>query len=312
MERMEVVLADGRVVIASEDEEPELFWALRGGGALGVGVVTRLCARTQRLEPLAVVNGRWPLEEAAALIEDWQHWAPDADGAVNLEVGLVAPDFLDDPPLVELFGIVAGTEEEAAPHLVRLARRLGRLAARLNVWEVDAEEAALYCCGLLSHRLEQAWLPSRPYGAPGMQATRSHFFDVPVEGGAIRECVRHFAADRRHAQYRELELVPWGGAYTSGGGAFAHRGARMLVRHTATTGARADDDLRAHAREWTSGSFATLEPFSNGSAYQGYAEPGRRDWHGACYGAALPRLLAVRQRYGAIGSRDGPGLSATG
>lgn len=296
VERMEVVLPDGRVVLASEEHEAELFWALRGGGALGFGAVTRLWARTHELAPLAVVNGRWPLAEAAALIEEWQNWAPDADDAVNLELGLVGSDFLEDPPFVELFGIVAGTEAEVRPHLSTLARRLGPLADGLAVWNVAGDQAALYCCGLLGHRLQEAWLPSRPYGAPGFQATRSHFFDAPFGRPAIDDCVRLFAAERQHAQYRELEFVPWGGAYARGGGAFPHRGARVLVRHTATTGARATEALRAHASDWARSSFEALDAHSNGSAYPGYAEPARPDWQRACYGAALPRLLALRRR----------------
>jgi hypothetical protein len=163
------------------------------------------------------------------------------------------------------------------------------------VWHAPPDQAALYCCGLLGHRLQEAWLPSRPYGAPGLQATRSHFFDDPIPRAVIEDCVRLFAADRRHAQYRELEFVPWGGAYARGGGAFAHRGPRCLIRHTATVGARSDAALRVHAQAWTRSSFGSLEPHSNGSAYQGYAEPRRPDWQRACYGSALPRLLAVKE-----------------
>jgi hypothetical protein len=244
-----------------------------------------------------VVNGRWPLGEAAALIEDWQYWAPNADEAINLELGLVAPDFLEEPAFVELFGIVAGSERESAAHLGALQRRLGSLAGRLSVWHVAPAEAALYCSGLLGHSLQPAWLPSRPYGVPGMQATRSHFFDATLARGAIENCVRLFGEDRKHAQYRELELVPWGGAYARGSSAFAHRQSPFLIRHTATTGARATPELRSHARAWTEGSFASLDGPASGRAYQGYAEPGRSNWHEACYGSALPRLRAIKGRY---------------
>jgi FAD/FMN-containing dehydrogenase len=42
----QVVLADGRVVECDERRHEDLFWALRGAGALGLGVVTRLTLRT--------------------------------------------------------------------------------------------------------------------------------------------------------------------------------------------------------------------------------------------------------------------------
>ena len=58
----EVVDAAGTVLRVSEDEHPELFWALRGAGGAGFGVVTSL---TYRLNPLpkTVVGGvmAWPL-----------------------------------------------------------------------------------------------------------------------------------------------------------------------------------------------------------------------------------------------------------
>ncbi|KPM40129.1 hypothetical protein AK830_g6427 [Neonectria ditissima] len=44
--RMEIVMPDGRVVVASRSENPDLFWAARGSGQAFFGVVTRIWSRT--------------------------------------------------------------------------------------------------------------------------------------------------------------------------------------------------------------------------------------------------------------------------
>jgi FAD/FMN-containing dehydrogenase len=294
-----LVLADGRLVEASAGEAADLFWALRGGGALGFGIVTGLSLATVPIEPLTVVNGCWPLAEAASLLEAWQAWAPDADDSVSVELGLVSPDFPDQPPFVELFGIIGGPPPEAAARLAQIEAWLGRLASQLCAWNVAAAEAADYCAGLVNHRMGPAWLPKRPYDGVGFQATRSHFFDGALGGAAIGECVRGFGEDRQYAQYRELEFIPWRGAYAKDDGtaSFLHRGARMLVRHTGTAGARSTPELRAHTAAWADRSAAALAPDSNGHAYQGYAQPDRPDWGRACHGPRLERLLEVKARY---------------
>jgi len=86
----QVVLADGRVVETDSDNEPELFWALRGAGGGSLGVVTRLRFRTLRAPEVSAFELHRPLEDAAEEIETWQAWAPDApDGAA---VSLIVDD----------------------------------------------------------------------------------------------------------------------------------------------------------------------------------------------------------------------------
>jgi hypothetical protein len=47
LEAADVVLADGRAVVAKRDSEEELFWALRGGGG-NFGIVTAMCPKLHR------------------------------------------------------------------------------------------------------------------------------------------------------------------------------------------------------------------------------------------------------------------------
>src|SRR4029450_13575797 len=78
----QVVLADGRVVECDEQREEDLFWALRGAGAYGLGVVTRLTLRTVP-EPVATsFHLQWPYKRAAALIAAWQEWSPTGPDAL--------------------------------------------------------------------------------------------------------------------------------------------------------------------------------------------------------------------------------------
>lgn len=296
---LEIVLADGRPVQASADENADLFWALRGGGGLGFGIVTGLALETAPLEPLVVLNGRWPLAEAVSLIEAFQAWAPDADDEVNLQLGLVSTDFPDEPAFVELYGIVAGPPAEAAVQVAQVEAWLGRLASGLETWAASPAAAADYCVGLADRRMGPAWLPERPYAGVGLQATRSQFFDGPVGRARIKDCVRHFAKERLYAQYREIELVPWRGAYAKDDGTscFLHRTPRLLARHTATVGARSTAGLRAATAAWAQRSAEALATDWNGHSYQGYAEPGWDGEAAAFHGDRLPRLLEIRKRY---------------
>jgi FAD/FMN-containing dehydrogenase len=62
IEKAEVVLADGRVVIVSEADHADIFWALRGAGPLFFGIVTRYWLRLMPLPPaMAVATWTYPL-----------------------------------------------------------------------------------------------------------------------------------------------------------------------------------------------------------------------------------------------------------
>jgi FAD/FMN-containing dehydrogenase len=88
----DVVLADGGFVTASESENADLFWALRGGGG-NFGVVTSFVFRLHPLPNLTAGPMLWPLDRAADVL----HWYRDfITGAPDELNGFFA--FLTVPP----------------------------------------------------------------------------------------------------------------------------------------------------------------------------------------------------------------------
>jgi FAD/FMN-containing dehydrogenase len=70
IEKAEVVLADGRAVLVSADENADIFWALRGAGPLFFGIVTRFWLRLMPLPPaMAVTTWTFPIARVAEVTQ---------------------------------------------------------------------------------------------------------------------------------------------------------------------------------------------------------------------------------------------------
>jgi len=74
-----VVLPGGSAVTASAAENPDLYWALRGGGGGNFGVTTSLTFATFPISDADVVNVHFPTESFAQVLVGWQNWLRTAD-----------------------------------------------------------------------------------------------------------------------------------------------------------------------------------------------------------------------------------------
>jgi FAD/FMN-containing dehydrogenase len=78
----DVVLADGSEVRASADENPELFWALRGGGG-NFGVVTAFHFRAHPVSTVVAGPTFWPIEQTSEVMRFYREFLPAAPRELN-------------------------------------------------------------------------------------------------------------------------------------------------------------------------------------------------------------------------------------
>ena len=127
---VEIVTADGRLVRTDRENEPELFWAVRGGGG-SFGIVTAI---EFSLYPVAEVYAGvlfFPFERAAEILNAWREWVdgtPDEITSVGRLLQFPPIPQIPEPVRGKSFVVVEaafiGSEEDGA-ELLRPLRELG-------------------------------------------------------------------------------------------------------------------------------------------------------------------------------------------
>jgi FAD/FMN-containing dehydrogenase len=297
----EVVLADGRILDCDDHHDQELFWALCGAGAGTFGVVTTLRFRAVPAPPTTTtMQLTWPYAQAAAVIGAWQRWAPTGPDELAASLKLTTGDDPDRPPAVDLYGAFHGSRADAARLVEELVGRVGSDPTTTRLTPMTWPQTRRFWAEL-GTTAEEPGEPSAPQ-PPQAQClyARSEFFTRPLPAEAVGGLLAALVEGRTAGEARELDFMPWGGAYNRrppDATAFVHRDQLFQLKHAVVLDPDAPPADQAAAHRAATRSWASVHRWGSGRVFQNFADPDLEDWAEASYGPNYPRLVRVKARY---------------
>jgi FAD/FMN-containing dehydrogenase len=250
----DVVTADGEFLVASERENPEVFWGLRGGGG-NFGIVTNFTFELKPLGPTVLAGMvAWPMDVAPQVLRFLREFIADAPDEVGMMANLrlapplpVVPDDLHGKPIVALIATYAGPVDEGRDVL-----------APIQELPTPACHALMPKPYVAHQKMFDAALP---HGR--------HYYWKSHKLGPLTDEIIDVVVDQAAQVTSPLSTVPifcFGGAVSrvpDESTAFPYRDAAHDINVVASWLPEAVDDADRHI-EWVRQFFRALEPHSRG------------------------------------------------
>jgi hypothetical protein len=271
----EVVLADGRRVTTGPDEEPELFWAIRGGGG-NFGVITSL--RIQLHETHHVLAGPivYPWSEAEPVLRRYAAFAATMPDELGISVGMTSGP--DGQPMLLLLPLWNG-DKQRGEQVIRDLQALGTPQL--------AQVGPMTYGDMLALFLDAA------DGCHWETRTRSLSALTP---GAIDAIVT--AVARKTSPHSMVNFHHLHGAATripAEATAFGMRQEHFMVEIIA--GWEPDGSNGAAHRQWAQDLWESLAPFALPGGYANFLTPRDREQVRDAYGSNGARLSSLKRRF---------------
>jgi hypothetical protein len=282
---VELVTADGAAVTASESENPELFWGVRGGGG-NFGIVVRFEFRLHKVGPVRFASVYYKLDEGATVLRAWRDHMADAPDELTWVCYLRLA-----PPLPELPQEMWGKPVVCA----------------MSCWVGDPHEGEQHIQSILTcgtpYGLTLATLPYRAlqaYAFPGgVVPDRIHTksgYMASLSEEAIQAALQ--AAARIESPFSQLELLYLGGAVSrvdNDSTAYNNRTTPFVLNFAAAWMDEREDERHVG---WASDGFDNFEPYLTRGGYVNFMNPSEAGRTADSYGAVkFERLRALKDMY---------------
>ena len=282
----DLVTADGQLVHASAEEDPELLWGLRGGGG-NFGIATSLEYRLHPIGPMLLAGPIFfagdRAEEVLHFYRDWVRELPDeVTTLANLTTAPPAPflpEAVHGKPIVAVVAVHAG-EPERGRALLQPLKDLGDPVADL--------------IGVMPYAAMQSLLDAL-WTRGAHNYMRSAYLDELSDAAISATVGSHQAVPSPHS---EIHLHHFGGAVARAGegdAAFGDRSAQYVLNVIARSPDAEGFDANV---AWARATTQALAPVSRDGAYINFMGDARDERLRASYGEQnYERLVALKRRY---------------
>lgn len=271
----ELVTADGKVVTASAEENPELFWAIRGGGG-NLGIVTAFEFVAHPTTDVFFGKVTFPASEAVEVLQGWADYLRTAPEELTSIASLANPFAGGHEAPVEIHVAFDGDDQELADRAIDPIRRLGTV--------VDDDVALTAYVDVL---VEGATPP------PGIQLVARNAF---VDREPVPEVLQILAEVGTSPGSPMIALRSVGGAVSrvaDDATAYAHRQAELMVV-TVTGGPK---PVIEAARPGLDALWGKLAPHVDGTYANFLASAAEEDVAAVYPAETYRRLAAVKRQY---------------
>ena len=279
----DVVLADGRLVHASERDNQDLFWALRGGGG-NFGVVTSFEFRLHPVDTVIAGPLFWPIERLEDTLRWYREWLPQASEDIYAFyfTGAVPPadpfpEAIREKKTCGLVWCCLGSEKKAKAEFQ---------AAR------DVAKPLFEHVGPVPYPALQSMFDA--LYPPGLQWYWKGDFVRQIPDQAIAEHRRFAEVPTGHSV---MHLYPVNGAahrVKKDATAWGYRDANWSMIFA---GADPDPANKDKFTTWVRGYWEALHPFTAGGSYVNFLMDEGPDRVRATYGGNYERLQRIKMKY---------------
>jgi FAD/FMN-containing dehydrogenase len=297
---IDLVLADGRLINADAEHNPDLYWASRGGGGGNFGIATSFTFSTNPVPPIALFTLGWPWAAAGDVLGSWQSWIPATPDELWSNCQLLSSG--SSGTSVRVTGVFAGTTDACSAALAPLLRAVTTPPDINFVGPENYVRAMFIEAGCEDLSVAQCHAPSEnPAGTLSRSAfaAKSGFVVTPLSGAGISAAVN--AVDTLASTTPQvgggLVFDSFGGAINqvpASDTAFVHRDALACLQYDVNWGANAPSSVSQDALAWLSNTQTALAPYLSG-AYQNYIDPTLTSWLDHYYGSNLDRLVQIKR-----------------